>query len=248
MAPHAPHWTKEELDFAQRNVKTYSKEDIFKMLKKERKKKHIGCPKTVKTLRLFLNGKTYKRGAKETRGRKRLLTKKHLVKVDTVRKALYKKADGEVEYHWKDIIKKARVPKASPETVGRNLREFGFQVRARVPRKKVQRPKDVKKVRVKICKPMSRKPVGHFTGDTDTGIKGYWDNKRFKVPTSAAAMANLKRSKVRFHLRKPGEGLKPGFTKPDATKHRRNPGGQAHVFCAIINNRVAVWEYRFLGW
>jgi hypothetical protein len=235
----APHWTREELDYAQDSRKSSTPLQTFNALNKKRRTKGIKPMKTLKALYAALSGKTHRRGLVETRGRKRILTKKHIMKIDTTRKTMYKKADGETEYHWKDFIKKSRVPKVSPETVARNMKELGIPVRARNPRKKVQKSKDVRKVRSTICKRLAKKPIEYFT----KGIKAYQDNKRWPIPTTKAAMANLKRLKVRFHIRKPAEGLKQGFTKPDATKHKKNPGAHAHVCCVIINNKVAVWEY-----
>ena len=45
------------------------------------------------------------------------------------------------------------------------------------------------------------------------------DNKKWKIQTSKKGIR-----KVRGHLRKPSEGLKKGFTKPNARKHNVSVG------------------------
>ena len=77
---------------------------------------------------------TYKRGSAETRGRKRKLTKRHVLKLNTTRKKLIKEAKGEREINWKEVIGKSRVPKVSPQTASRNLNQHGVPAKWRRPR------------------------------------------------------------------------------------------------------------------
>ena len=62
-------------------------------------------------VRLALKGKTYRRGLKETRGRKRICSSKMVKNLDTARKRLLKKTDSDREVRWEDVRKAARAPK-----------------------------------------------------------------------------------------------------------------------------------------
>ena len=62
------------------------------------------------TVRRALRGATHKRAIAETRGRKKSLTARNFATLDSKRVEMIEKADGQTEIHWKDVIKKARVP------------------------------------------------------------------------------------------------------------------------------------------
>ena len=53
---------------------------------------------------------TYKRSRKEARGRKQKLSRYHVLKMNTMRKRLIKKAQGQREVRWEDIRKANRAP------------------------------------------------------------------------------------------------------------------------------------------
>ena len=38
------------------------------------------------------------------------------------------------------------------------------------------------------------------------------------------------------------EGLLPGFTRPNITKHKFNPGGAVHILGGICGDKVVLWE------
>lgn len=84
--------------------------DIWKALTASRAKRRQPPP-ILTTVRRFLKAKTYRQGAPEARGRKRKLSRRIVLKMDKVRKALITRADSEYEVHWDDVRKKARVPK-----------------------------------------------------------------------------------------------------------------------------------------
>ena len=81
-------------------------------------------------------------------------------------------------------------------------------------------------------------PTTFFTRKLDMVI----DNKKFAIPTHKNAKAHLKMTKVRGHLRRRGEGLKLGFTKPNSQKHRSNPGGFVNICAGIVNGRIKLWH------
>ena len=77
--------------------------------------------------------RTFKRGAKEARGRKPVWTPANARKVNSVRKKLLTQAKGEKEVSWKHIIKKAKVPMTDASTARRSLERIGVSVEARWP-------------------------------------------------------------------------------------------------------------------
>jgi hypothetical protein len=160
-------------------------------------------------------------------------------KADAARRKLYKKAAGEKEVHWKDIIKQARVPKVTSKTARRNFKEAGLPVVARAPREKPFRNEEVKAERVTKCRKFARQPPSYFTNTVD----GIWDNKYWEIPRSAAAKKYHKMRKVRFHLRLRSEGVRPGFTKPNNKRNRVNPGASANICAGIIGHRIRIWHY-----
>ena len=57
--------------------------------------------------------------------------------------------------------------------------------------------------RVEICRGWLRRPVNFFSESVDLIM----DNKKFEIPTWAAAKRFTKMKRVRFHLRTPAEGV-----------------------------------------
>ena len=93
----APHLTPAELDFIQEKERLGKDVlDMYAALKSRREKKGIAVPH-ITNFRKVLKGKTYKRSQKETRGRKRKFTKRMVLKMNSVRKNLIKKAENERE-------------------------------------------------------------------------------------------------------------------------------------------------------
>ena len=189
------------------------------------------------TVRRALRGLTHPASRKETRGRKTKLTAVRLRRLNTVRKALIKKAGGEREIHWEEIMKKARVNDVHPSTVSRAFKKIGIAWRA--PREKPSRTADDMKERVTICSRWRFLPDNYFTEKVDLIM----DNKKFDVPTYARAKKFHKMRRVRGHLRTKGEGLAAGFTKPNVRKNRVNPGAKVNVCAGVIGCQVKLWHY-----
>ena len=112
--------------------------EIYEKLKQQQQRKQIQPP-DLTTVRRALKGKTHRRAIKETRGRKKLLSAANIRKLNSVRKTLIKKAKGEREIHWKEIIAKAKVPPVEVTTAAKAVRNAGFLVSARPPRAKPMR-------------------------------------------------------------------------------------------------------------
>ena len=89
----APHLAPSELD---RTFKMQGERktpiQIHKWLVRTRKQKGIRA-QDLTNVRKVLKGNTYKRGAVETRGPKRVLSKKQISKLNSVRKKLLKKEE-----------------------------------------------------------------------------------------------------------------------------------------------------------
>ena len=92
---------------------------------------------------------------------------------------------------------------------------------------------------MRICKKLRSAPATYWQHKVDM----YLDNKQWDLPITEKGAKFLKMRKVRGHLRTPAEGLKKGFTKPNARKHRVNTGGTTNLCAAIIGGRVRVWHY-----
>jgi len=192
-------------------------------------------PPDVGTIQRFIRRRTHNR-TKETRGRKRQITKKKFATLNAVRKKLIKEAEAAKEVTLADVKKKSKV-KASTSTISRAYLEYG-KVKWRAARQKPQRSKEHMKERTEICEGWKHLPAKHFAEDVDIII----DNKRWDAPTSAAARKYLAKQHVRGHLRTRKEGLTEGFTKPNKKKHRMNPGGSVLVTAGLSGDKVVVWE------
>ena len=216
---------------------------IHKKLAAARRRRHQSEP-DVSTVRRALKGKTFKRGKKETRGRKKKLSARNVKALEKTRVELIKKADGEHEVHWDDIIKKARVPAVHRTTAAKAMTTSGYQVQWRNPRLKPMRSDADEMQRKRICNKLRKLPASYWQHRIDL----YMDNKKWDIPTTAKGRRFLKMGKVRGHLRKRSEGLQRGFTKPNAKKHKVNTGGCVNVCAGIIGGKVRIRHYLPSRW
>lgn len=217
--------------------------EIHEKLSKRRARKNIASP-NLTNVRKALKGKTYQRAKVETRGRKRVLTKKQVLKVNSTRKKLITEAKGEREICWKEVIRKSRVPKVSAQTASRNLIENGISVKFRRPRTKPLRDACAEAERKEVCARWRRLPTTYFREHVDLIM----DNKYFAIPMHARAKKFQKMRRVRGHLRTRSEGVQKGFTKPCPKRHRQNPGSSVNVCAGIIDGKVKLWHYLPKSW
>ena len=238
----APHLADSELNYVfALKEKGLAPTAIHKKLVARRAKKGVPTP-SLPNLRRTLKGKSYKRGKVETRGRPKKLTVKKLRFINAKRKALIKKAKGEKEIHWDDVLRASRV-RCDPTTVAKSLKDAGMDVQARKPRQKPMRTEEDIAARKRICNRWRFFPVSFWKK-----MHLIMDNKMWPFPTHVRAKKVERMRKVRFHLRTRSEGLKPGFTKPSPTKHKANPGGCVKVLAGIVKGRVRVWHYLPRSW
>ena len=122
----APHLTRDELDYMfEEAAKGTPVKKIHEKLTRWRAKSKQTAPCLMRFLRALL-GRTYRRSKKETRGRKRSITRHLVHKMNSTRKRLQKKADGEREIRWEDIRRAARAPKVHPVgSAGCWISDFG---------------------------------------------------------------------------------------------------------------------------
>ena len=106
-----------------------------------------------------------------------------------------------------------------------SFRREGLDVQRRRPREKPDRTKAHAAERVEMCQALKRRAATYFT----TGVDMIIDNKKFDVPTTERARAYMNKTRVRGHLRTPGEGTLPEFTRPGRKKNRMYTGGSASV-------------------
>ena len=238
------HFSPAELDrMHQLKAQGITPAEIHRRLAKQRSSSGSAGP-DLTTVRRALRGRTFRRSAVETRGRCRSLTPINMRALDTARKRLLKKADGEYEVHWDDIIAAARTPAIHRTTAARRMNEAGYDIKWRTPRLKPSRTEAVDAERMRICGNLKKKRASWWTDTVDA----YIDCKDWPIPRSIRGRVHLNRRKVRKHLRKKSEGLKRGFTKTDQRKHRMNLGSNAKLCAAIIGDRVRVWHYLPKTW
>ena len=207
----APHLTPAELDHIhalEQAGKTPIAIHAALATARRRKRMHAPC---LVNVRRALEGKTYKRGLKETRGRKRLYSRKAVLKMDKVRKQLIKKAANDREVLWRDIRRASRVPPGDRTTLKKAFDREGIPVAARRPREKPQRSREHKADRLKFAQAMAGKPPSYYESSLDMII----DNKKFDIPTTERARLHMKSQRVRFHLRWVGGWVGEGGITPD---------------------------------
>lgn len=221
----APHLTPKELQaMLLRRSAGKSPIQICAWLEAIRKRKGIPAPHLT-AVRKALSGKSHKMGLPETRGRKRKLTRKQVLKLNTVRKTLLKKADGQTKVTYSQILRKGRLAmNVSPTTLAKNFQTEGVDVKWRPAREGQVLDGKAKAERMAICNKWKFLASDYF-------------------PTQNAAFKSLKRGKVRGHLRTRPEGTTDHCKRPHPRKNRVNPGGSVTVCAAIIAGKLRMWHY-----
>ena len=98
------------------------------LLSKQRFRKDMATPHLT-NLCAVLQGKRYKRGMAEARGRKCTYTRSNVLRANPARKVLIKKANNDREVHWQDIRKKSRVSEGHRSTLLKAFRLNKFPSR-----------------------------------------------------------------------------------------------------------------------
>lgn len=240
----APHLTPGELDWLhQQTAAGKTPVQVHALLRARRARQRKDAP-DLTNVRRVLRGKTYRQGLVETRGRKRSLSRRMVLSMDRARKTLTRKAAGQTEVRWRDIVKKARAPPVHRSTASASFKREGIPVAWRRPRERPQRTKEHEEERVRLCRSWAKRRGTYFSNAIDLII----DNKKFETPTNERARQYLKKLRVRGHLRTPAEGLKVEYTRPSRKKNRMNTGGSVSVCAGISNGRIVLWHYLPRRW
>ena len=211
----APHLSASELNFVfAEKGKGLSPTAVHSKLSHRRSKRGVPAP-TLGNLRKTLKGTTYKRGKVESRGQKKTLTFQKLRAINATRKKMIKKAGGEEEVTWGDLVRAGRL-RCDPTALAKNMKRVGFDVSARKQREKPLRAATDVANRYRICGKWKSLPASRWQK-----LHLIMDNKSFRFPSTVMIRKAERMKKVRFVLRTRKEGLKPGFTKPSGTKHTR---------------------------
>ena len=199
----APHLTAEELDVVSKmQHRGQTPIQIHSSICSPRVRKDVDSP-TIQVIYRALRGATHRRGAGETRGRKCKWTNAQARKAFAVREDMIKKAKGEKEIHWSDIVAKARLPKVDSTTAARSMARTNLpMIQARRPREKPLRTEEHDKEREIMGKALSKNPPSFFTK-----LALIMDNKKFRIPRTVLASRYARMRKVRFHLPTRAEGL-----------------------------------------
>lgn len=213
--------------------------EIHDWLKKTRKLKRVK-PTNLTNIRKMLKGKTFKRAVPETRGAKRVLSRKQVLKLDAVRQKLLKKADSETKVTYEDILRAGRLAmKVAPNTLAQNFLDEGIDVKWRPARDAADLREEDKAERKETCGRWRYLPNNYFTHQVDAIL----DNKKFRVPTTHKALRHVRRSRCRGHLRTRAEGKASHCRKPNTRKNRVNTGGGINVCAGIINGKLHLWHH-----
>ena len=236
------HFTDAELD----NIQKWKSQkatplEIHARLAEDRKRRRQEGP-DLTAVRRFLNGEIVKRSGVETRGRKRFWSAANLAVIDRKRDELIVRPDGEREVTWEEVIRKARVPKGDVSTAAKRMKE-AFGIQRRTPRLKPSRSDIDEAERKRICNRSRKLPGTYWTN----GVCLFMDNTKWPFPKSVRGKKYVKQIRVRGHLRKRGEGLKTGYTKPDKRKHQASVGS-INLCAGFIKGKVRVCHYFDLPW
>jgi hypothetical protein len=209
--------------------------DAMKNVNKTRENKGIDTV-TKSSVYRFANGSTHARGKVEARGRKKVLKKGDVTKLDGARKRLLKAADSEHQVTYEDIQDEAGLTDhCSNRVVQDALREIG--VRFRAPRTKVCLTTDDAKTRLQVAKHWVKRPASFWS----TSVHAYVDNKAFPLPLSPAQKAKLRKTKVTGHLRKSSEGVVRGCTKP-RLNHSFLGIPAVTISAALAEDKIIMWH------
>ena len=185
----APHLTLVEQSRAvQASAKNETLKAVFDMLQNARRRQGVAMV-NITVVRRFLKGGTHKRGKEETRGRKRIYSRRNVLSMNAARRKYVKGTKGTKQATWKLVIRKARGPRADATTAARAFAREGLKVKLRRLREKPQRTEEQEKEREDLCGKMRKWPLERFAD----GIDLIMDNKNSPVSQTLAARDHLQK-------------------------------------------------------
>ena len=200
-----------------------------------RRRKNI-APLSICTVYRYKGGTTHRRNAIEKRGRKRALSNRDAKALDQARLRLIRGANNSKRVTWSDVVAEAGYAgKVSVRTCADALRQK--DVRYRPPRRKVFVSDSDAKARLVFAKKWAARPASHWAEK----VHAYVDNKTFALPLTAQQRLRYQQTMITGHLRKPGEGVDRGFTKP-REKHSFLGLPAVTITAAVGKGRVLLWH------
>lgn len=177
---------------------------------------------------------------------------------DKVRLKLIRDAENEHVVTWEDIgeagQKELRKKKflrrseegLSAETLRKRMRAELNVGKRPAPQHPV-RTQDEEKRRLRQGREWQEHPASFWVNSAGRGIHAYIDNTRFVVARTPAQRKNMRQHRVRYHLRKPEERTKAGFT---VTKKSRELTGipSVEITAALAVDRVIMWRVHTGKW
>lgn len=161
----------------------------------------------------YLHGETHARGRSETRGAKRKLTNRDKRRLRTSRTRLIKKFNSEYRVTYQMIIEDAEKKGSLQGNPCQRVVEDFFRndenVRFRKPREKIYIAEEDAVKRMDKGNEWKGKSAEFWKCKV-----AYHDTKKFPLSLTPAQRRKLRCNRIPGHLRKPGEGVQQGFTKP----------------------------------
>ena len=187
----------------------------------------------------YVRGETHERGAVETRGRKRALSKSDVRSLQATRRRLIKEADSEERVTYADIMENSTLENLpSQKVVEEALRADGVSFKP--PRKKIQIDADDAKLRLAVAKKWIKHPPRHWSSCI------YVDNKNWLLWLTEKQRKRYKQTRITGHLRTAKEGVERGFTKP-RDKHCWIGMPSVTITAAVARDKVVMWRVQ-TGW
>ena len=215
--------------------------DALNKINEKRRKANIR-PVEKSCVHRYANGLTHDPTTQETRGRKRSLAKKDINSLDQARRRLIKKANNDHQVTYADVVKEASLTnKVSQRVCEDALRSRG--VRFRAPRRKIYITKKDAKVRKEWAEKKVRMPESFWTNE----VHAYIDSKKFPLPLTPEQRERFRQSLITGHLRKAGEGLDEGFTKP-RDSHSFIGVPSVNITAAVGKDKVFMWHVHNKTW
>ena len=183
----------------------------------------------------YAKARTHKRSSPETRGCKKLLTKRDVRTLDQARRRLIIKADNEVRITHAAVIKEAGLKGVACQRVCEDaLRAEGVSFKA--PRRKIQISEDDAKIRLTVSKKWLKRPSKYWSN-----MHAYVDNKAFPTPRTPKQRKKFRQTMITGHLRKASEGVDKGFTKP-REKHSFIGVPAVTISAAVAKDKIIMWH------
>ena len=251
MAPHLSDLELHTCEKMNRQGKTPSQ--ILSTLQSIRRRKGLEGPGSTAVYD-FLKGSTHDRNADENRGRPGVLTQRHLVVLNAVRKRLQKEAENEYHVTWGDIQEEGlkelrkkglwgkRTPMVSTTYLALKFKEK-FGVQKRRSRARIARTESEVQRRWNKAITWGKRPASWWEGqeDGENGIHCYIDNKSFVAPLTEEQKKLQRQVRVTHHLRTAEEGGQNEYLVPRGG--RNLPGLPTFaVTAAVAHDKIIFWR------